>query len=173
MDIDDEKSLFRSAMADARPLRNDRISPQTRKPDPVARFSRKDARDVLRESLDPDAPQILQNGDEIEYCGVQISKLVMRKLKRGKYRVQEELDLHGFSASEAKIAVSRFLKEARQFRWTCVRIIHGKGNRSIQGIAVLRPKVSKWLSRDSNVLAFASCTQTDGGTGALYVLLDN
>ncbi len=173
MDIDDEKSLFRSAMADARPLVNDRISPHSKKPDPVARFTRRDEREALKESLHPAAPGILENGDEIQFQRRQISTAIMAKLKRGKYRVQEELDLHGLTANEAKAAVFDFMKEARRFRWSCVRVIHGKGKRSFQGISVLRPKVARWLSRHDDVLAFASCMETDGGTGALYVLLDN
>ena len=170
MDIDDDQDCFRSAMDNIKPLHTDRAPPPAKKPPPVARFTRRDQRAVLNESLHgPD--QILENGDEIEYCRMGLHHPVLKKLKRGKFTVDEELDLHGLNVAQAKQAMADFLREANFYRWSSVRIIHGKGTRSFQGRPVLRPKVTKWLCTTVTVIAFCSARPTDGGTGALYVLL--
>jgi DNA-nicking Smr family endonuclease len=82
-----------------------------------------------------------------------------------------EIDLHGLRAREATVVLAAFLNRVpRDERAVCVRVIHGKGQRSPQG-AVLRPLVAGWLSRRDDVLAFATAPEHEGGSGALYVLL--
>ncbi|MEM7084122.1 MAG: Smr/MutS family protein [Pseudomonadota bacterium] len=171
MSSKDDKETFRQAIGQIKPLRNDRASPHSAKPKPIARFTRADEKSVLAESLEN--PSIwVESGDEVQFCRAGLSNPIMRKLKRGQYSVHEEMDLHGLNAQEARQALSQFLKEAQRFRWRCVRIIHGKGKRSFQGMPVLRPKVIKWLQRTDCVIAFCTATGRDGGTGALYVLID-
>jgi DNA-nicking Smr family endonuclease len=96
----------------------------------------------------------------------------LRKLRRGQYRVQAELDLHGLTQAEAKVQLHEFLNTALQRNVRCLRIVHGKGLRSGTRGPVLRQLVNDMLRRTAQVLAFASARQIDGGTGALYVLLD-
>ncbi len=96
----------------------------------------------------------------------------LRKLRRGQLRVQAELDLHGLSAAEAKGQLRDFLIAALQRNVSCLRIVHGKGLRSGSKGPVLRTMVNDVLRRTRQVLAFASARQVDGGTGAVYVLLD-
>jgi DNA-nicking Smr family endonuclease len=52
-----------------------------------------------------------------------------------------------------------------------VRIVHGKGNRSPHGIALLRNKVRLSLVQREEVLAFCDAPPADGGAGAVVVLL--
>ncbi|MFK8030563.1 MAG: Smr/MutS family protein [Gammaproteobacteria bacterium] len=171
MTKDDDKDAFRAAVGPVKPLRYDRATPEREKPAPVARFTRADQLSVLAESLN-DPTIWVESGDEVQFCRAGLKSPIMRKLKRGQYSLHEEIDLHGLNASEAKQVVYEFLKEARRRHWNCVRIIHGKGKRSFQGLPVLRPKVIKWLQRTDCVIAFCTATARDGGTGALYVLLD-
>jgi DNA-nicking Smr family endonuclease len=96
---------------------------------------------------------------------------VLRKLRRGQYRVQAEIDLHGLTAPEAKEELRSFLAYSLEHHFRCVRIIHGKGLRSGHRGPVLKGAVSSVLRRVGPVLAYVSARQVDGGTGALYVLL--
>ncbi len=172
MSTDDDSDAFRQAIGPVKPIRHDRATLKLEKPAPIARFTRADEQDVLVESLND--PSIwMESGDEVQFCRIGIKSPVLRKLKRGQYSVYEEIDLHGLNASDAKQAVFNFLKEARNKRWGCVRIIHGKGKRSFQGLPVLKPKVVKWLQRTDIVIAFCTAAPKDGGTGALYVLLNH
>jgi DNA-nicking Smr family endonuclease len=97
----------------------------------------------------------------------------MRRLRRGHYRVESELDLHGLTLPEAKEQIRSFVARsiARQAR--CVRIIHGKGLGSGPRGPVLKHAVNVILRRFDAVLAFCSARQVDGGTGAIYVLLSD
>jgi DNA-nicking Smr family endonuclease len=189
---DEEESdvrLFREAVRDVKPLASDRAasaripggdglpideSPgaKRRAPKPLARFTRADRYAVLQESLQGDAgdPE-LAGGDELVYhrAGVQMS--VLRKLRRGQYRVQAEIDLHGLTVVEAKQVLRDFLTSALERRLRCVRIIHGKGLRSGHRGPVLKGVVSSVLRRVGPVVAYVSARQVDGGTGAVYVLL--
>lgn len=171
---DPDVRLFREAVRDVKPLSTAEapIAGQRRPPEPVARFSRADRHEVLLESLTgPAGDPELAGGDELVYhrAGVQIS--VLRKLRRGQYRVQAEIDLHGLTAAEAKQALREFLATALDRRYRCVRIIHGKGLRSGHRGPVLKGVVSSVLRRVKHVVAYVSARQVDGGTGAVYVLL--
>ena len=172
---DPDIRLFREAVRDVKRLPADHMPTAGRqRPEPLARFSRADRHAVLVESLNADAgdPE-LAGGDELVYhrAGVQIS--VLRKLRRGQYRVQAEIDLHGLTVAEAKQALREFLSEALDRRLRCVRIIHGKGLRSGHRGPVLKGVVSSVLRRVGAVVAYVSARQVDGGTGAVYVLLAN
>jgi DNA-nicking Smr family endonuclease len=172
---DEETRLFREAVRDVKPLPSDDV-PVTnrRRPEPRARFSREDRRAVLLESLteDPADPE-LAAGDELVYHRAGVQTTVLRKLRRGQYRVQAEIDLHGLTVAEAKQALRQFLANALDRQIRCVRIIHGKGLRSGHRGPVLKGVVSAVLRRVGAVVAYVSARQVDGGTGAVYVLLSN
>jgi len=170
MDTDDDKDLFRSAMSDAKPLKSEKLHRHAPKPAPKARFTRADEELVLHESLHG-TDVIVESGDEVQFCRKGANNPVVKKLKQGKYKIDEELDLHGLTIPDARAAINEFFREAQLFHWRCVRIIHGKGKRSFQGVSVLRPKVTTWLFKNDLVFAFCTALPRDGGTGALYVLL--
>jgi DNA-nicking Smr family endonuclease len=100
-----------------------------------------------------------------------VQTAILRKLRRGQYRVQAEIDLHGLTVREAKEALREFVADALQRHFRCVRIIHGKGLRSGHRGPVLKGAVSSVLRRIGPVLAYVSARPVDGGTGAIYVLL--
>jgi DNA-nicking Smr family endonuclease len=127
---------------------------------------------ILEESLSGDAAEEVHlGGDTVSYRRTGIQDSVMRKLRRGHYRVQAELDLHGLSAAQASEALREFLAAASFRKLDCVRIVHGKGLRSGHRGPVLKNLVARILRRTAAVNAFVSARQVDGGTGALYVLL--
>jgi DNA-nicking Smr family endonuclease len=169
----DDTRLFREAVRGVRPLRAHPPRPRPPRIRPQARFTRADRAAVLRESLDPDAatdPEQL-SGEALAFHRPQIPAAALRRLRRGDYRVQREIDLHGMTVAEAKLALREFLVSALEQRVRCVRIVHGKGLRSGHRGPVLKAAVSGILRRTGAVLAYVSARPADGGTGAVYVLL--
>ncbi len=96
---------------------------------------------------------------------------LMRKLRRGGFRVEEDLDLHGLNRIEARRELDLFLRECVARGLRCVRIVHGRGWNSPNRESVLRTKATEWLAESKLVQAFAPALPRDGGPGALYVLL--
>jgi DNA-nicking Smr family endonuclease len=171
-DLTEEARLFRDAVRGVRPLGTRAVVPAAPKVRARARFTRADRAAVLRESLEgPAADPAVAAGDELVFHRPQVQAAVLRRLRRGEYRVQRELDLHGLTVLEAKAVLRRFLIRALEEHVRCVRIIHGKGLRSGHRGPVLKSAVSAVLRRTGAVLAYVSARPVDGGTGALYVLL--
>ncbi len=179
MSIDDDKpdqddgGLFRRAMRDARTIEPDPRAPDYKpKPKPRARFRREDERQVLQESLEADIDEIETGaGEALRFHRASVGRRTMRKLGRGNFAVQAEIDLHGMTVPEAKAQLREFINESVYRGHTCVRVVHGKGLGSGQRGPVLKGKVNNWLRRWNEVLAFVSTRQVHGGTGAVYVLL--
>lgn len=167
---DEERALFRDAVADVSPLPDTPI-PVRKRPRPRARLREKDERDVLAELAAAIPDGELETGDEVAWRVEGVQDSILRKLRRGQFRVQRVLDLHGFNVAEAKVALAGFLQDARRDDALCVRIIHGKGRGSAGGEPVLKRHVGGWLRRHGGVLAYTSPRATDGGTGAVIVLL--
>ena len=166
---------FRQAMSDIKPLKAEPRVPATKpKPKPKARFSKADERQVLAESLEDDIDTIEHGyGAALRFHRQHVGKRTMRKLQRGGYSVQAEIDLHGMTLAEAKPRLADFIEyNASQGKY-CVRVVHGKGLGSGDRGPVLKNAVNRWLRRWDSVLAFVSTRQVDGGTGAVYVLLQN
>lgn len=169
---EDDAEAFREAMQEVRPLPRREHRPKAPQPRPVARFSRADELDVLRESLLPPAdPAILDTGEELSFRRPGIREEVLRRLRRGQYAVEAEIDLHGLGRHAAHEALRAFIREAAARGQRCVRVIHGKGRGSGPRGPVLKHVVNHWLRRMDAVVAFASARPVDGGTGAAYVLL--
>jgi DNA-nicking Smr family endonuclease len=172
-DDTDEKALFRAAVRGAKPLRPSARAPASKPRRPArARFAQAERAAVLAESLAEPGPHIdTQPGDELIYRRAGVSEQTIRKLRRGDYRVEAELDLHGLNALQASEQLSAFLAAALARELRCVRVIHGKGMRSGPRGPVLKHTVNVLLRRANPVLAFASARARDGGTGATLVLL--
>jgi DNA-nicking Smr family endonuclease len=170
---DDEADLFRRALADAKPLRaTQRAEEVIRKPVPKARFSRADEAAVLRESLEADIDDTeSHSGESLRFHRPTVGKRTMRKLARGNFSVQAEIDLHGMTVAEAKPRLQAFIESCARDGNLCVRVVHGKGLGSGTRGPVLKQKVNRWLRQWDAVLAFVSTRQVHGGTGAVYVLL--
>lgn len=153
-------------------MKQDTIRPYRKKPAPYPTQTRNDERDVLRESVSFDFdPTKHENGDELLYIRGGVQRNIVRKLRRGEYLVEQELDLHGHRVVQARETLAQFLRDARFHGRRCVRIIHGKGLRSPAKKSVLKNKIYHWLIQRDEVLAFCTARSFDGGTGAIYVLL--
>ena len=171
---DDDRGLFRKTVGEVRRLAtNGRVTPWRRRPRPVPRQRLADDAQVRMDMLadDPEFVEEVETGDELLFSRSGVQHSVLRKLRRGQYAVDAELDLHGMVVSEARMALSAFLADCRASGARCVRIIHGKGLSSPGGKPVLKSRLNGWLQRCDDVVAFSSARPVDGGTGAAYVLL--
>ena len=168
----DDSALFRDAVGPvAKVAKGKRRAPWRRMPSPRPMMREADEQAVIGELLDTPPPYDIETGDDLFHRreGVQLS--VMRKLRRGHYRCQAEIDLHGMIVDVARHCLAVFLREALDRNYRCVRVVHGKGLRSGNRGPVLKIKVAGWLRQRDEVLAYCSARETDGGTGAVYVLL--
>ncbi len=170
----DDQSLFREAMRGVRRLdKPRRANTHTAQPPaPRPYLTEADEARVMGELLDGELdPAEMESGEELLYRHEGLQQNVIRRLRRGRYHIAAELDLHGMIVTEARAAVSTFIDQSRARERRCVRIIHGKGLRSSHRGPVLKMYLDKWLRRRADVLAFCSARPVDGGTGAVYVLL--
>jgi DNA-nicking Smr family endonuclease len=136
------------------------------RPAPHPRQTQLDERATLRESLGPFSPEeAMDTGEELLFVRPGVSRQTLRKMRRGQWVVEANLDLHGMTRSEAAASVAEFLRRCTAQRMRCVRIVHGKG------LGVLKAKLRRWLPMKDEVLAFTQAPATQGGSGALLVLL--
>jgi DNA-nicking Smr family endonuclease len=166
--------LFRRAVADAVPLPpSNRADVARPRPKPIAKQRRADEQQVLIDALaDPwDWESAVSTGEELFFSRPGVPTAALRKLRRGGWVIKGELDLHGHTGDEARIALAAFLNRCMIEDRRCVRIIHGKGLGSRNRLPVLKNKVRHWLMQREDVLAFCQARTVDGGAGAVIVLL--
>lgn len=169
-----EADLFRRSIGMVAPLTpSDKLTVTAPRPLPIARQHLADEQAALRESLSDDftIETLLATDEALSYARKGIGQDVMRKLRRGNWVIQSQLDLHGLRTDEAREALGEFLRAAIRRGQRCVRVIHGKGLGSVNKEPVLKNKVRNWLVQKDEVLAFCQATAADGGAGAVIVLL--
>lgn len=169
---DEERALFRRAVAGARPLAHDKIKPPRQVPPPIPQQRRRDEQAIMQSLLsDPVDTADLICGEELAFARNGVAITLQRKLRRGELRIEAELDLHRMTRDAARTAIAEFLHACLHQHKRCVRIIHGKGHGSFNKQPVLKGLVNHWLQQRNEVLAFCSARPNDGGSGAVYVLL--
>jgi DNA-nicking Smr family endonuclease len=171
---EDDLDALRRAYAGVRPLARTRRAPPHRSPPPpIPAQTRRDERAALAESLSGPVTveDALDSGVELAYLREGVSRLALRRLRRGHWVVQDGLDLHGMNRGEAAAQVAQFVRAAAQRGLRCVRIVHGKGLGSKNREPVLKGKLRGWLMPRDEVLAFCQAPPAEGGSGALLVLL--
>ena len=167
-----DEHLFRQEMNDVVPLKaspaTDSKAPRTparkRGPETVA----VNPAGIFLPSTDDKLHSDAGDGSSHRKHGVQ--KRIMQKLKRGRFPVGGQLDLHQMSTETGHTALLDFIANAQCNKLECVRIIHGKGLRSESGPRL--KLMTRQLMRDHpQVLAFTACKPADGGSGAMDILL--
>jgi DNA-nicking Smr family endonuclease len=170
-----EQQLFAQAVGPVQALKKVfHDPPQRPRPVPSAVQTWRDEQDVLRSTLSDefDVETLLDTDDGLHFRREGISPEVVRKLRRGAWALQAQIDLHGLRREEAREKLSAFIREAVQAGLRCVRVVHGKGHGSPGGQPVLKNKVKSWLAQKEEVLAYTTARASDGGHGALLVLLE-
>lgn len=170
-----ERELFARTVGRVAPLRRGAalVAPQRVQAAPLPRQRERDEAAVLREAISDefDVESLLDTDDALSWRADGIAPEVVRKLRRGVWATQAQLDLHGLRRDAAREQLAAFLREAVGQGLRCVRVIHGKGNGSPGREPVLKAKVKTWLVQKSEVIAFTQARASDGGQGALMVLL--
>jgi DNA-nicking Smr family endonuclease len=169
-----ERELFAQSVGKVKPLLAEKkanLVPELPAPIPAQRQI--DEVNVLREALsdDWDTQSLLDTDEALSFRRPGIGEDVVRKLRKGQWSVQKQLDLHNLRTEEAREALGAFIRESYKNGIRCVRVVHGKGLGSPGKVSVLKPKVQSWLIQKNQVLAFVQATPAQGGAGALVVLL--
>ena len=141
---------------------------------PVAVQRQKDEEAVLRDALSDgfDVSTLLDTDEALSFRRPGIGPDVTQKLRKGDWAIQREIDLHGLRSDEARVALAEFIRLAHRQGVRCVRVVHGKGLGSPGREPVLKGKVRAWLVQKDEVIAFVQAKASDGGHGALIVLLE-
>jgi DNA-nicking Smr family endonuclease len=176
-----EANIFKTALSGVKQMpKSDRLEPVrpvTSTPSQAPAKPRTQAEDdaaVLMESMlsdQFDVEHLLDAEPAVSFLRGSIGQDVLKKLRRNYWPVQDELDLHNKRREEAREAVGDFIQRASKRRLRCVCVIHGRGLGSRGGEPVLRSMVHSWLEQKDEVIAFCAADTTDGGHGALLVLL--
>ncbi len=170
----DPAELFRHVVRSATPLEhNNRVELQRPAPEPRPVKHQADERAVLDESLTTPLSfeDRLDTGDEAAFLRPGLPRRILSDLRRGRWVLQGEIDLHGFTREEARQALADFLALCLQQGRRCIRVIHGKGLGSPGRIPILKQLSRGWLAQREEILAFCQAGPHDGGSGALLVLM--
>ena len=170
----EDVAAFLAAVDGATPLRKfDRVSIEPPRPSPRPRQRELDEAAVVAELLH--GPLAIDDwldlGGADSFLRSGLPRTLLRDLRRGRWSIQDHLDLHGMNRHEAHAQVSLFVAEALAAGKRCLRIVHGRGHGSPGREGVLRHLVKAWLSHYKDVQAFCHAPPSDGGDGALWVLL--
>ena len=173
----DDETLFRQAFEGVRPLGGSRTERLVLAPQIKREIVSEDA-EVLAELSDLVSGQgsfeLTETEEYVEGARVGLDPRLLSQLRRGEFSVQAHLDLHGMIQPDAKEALTSFIVDSVRKGRRAVLIVHGRGLRSPGGLPVLKHAAAQWLSHGiagGYVLAFATARPSDGGAGAVYVLL--
>ncbi len=172
--LDRERRQFELAVGAVKPLKAAPRADVRRAPPPAhPRQKELDEARALAEAMsdEVDVESLLLTDDGLGFRRPGISLDILGHLRKGKWSIQDQLDLHGLRRDEAREAVGAFIRSADQRGLRCLRVIHGKGNGSPGREPVLKSKVHKWLAQKHEVIAFAQAAGPQGGAGAVIVLL--
>lgn len=166
--------LFRRAAGAVRAIKTAPVVElRTSKPEPLPLQRERDEQAALAEALSDafDASTLLDTDEHLSYRRPGVGPDVTRKLRRGEWAIQSQVDLHGLRTDEAREQLAQFIREAHRHGLRCVRVVHGKGLGSPGKTPVLKGRVQGWLAQKKEVLAFVQARPAEGGAGALVVLL--
>jgi DNA-nicking Smr family endonuclease len=169
-----ERALFSHSVGAVHTLpQSGRVAPQPPLTPPQPRQREADEQAALRETLSDefDVESLLETDEALSYRRPDLGPDVVRKLRRGGWTIQAQVDLHGLRRDEAREGLAEFLRDAVRRGLRCVRVVHGKGNGSPGREPVLKAKVRSWLVQKQEVVAFVQARASEGGHGALIVLL--
>jgi DNA-nicking Smr family endonuclease len=169
-----ERELFARSVGPVHGLKDRGLADLDRpRPLPEPQQRALDEQSVLREAISDefDVETLLDTDEALSFRRLGVGPEVVRRLRRGDWVIQAQIDLHGLRRDEAREQLATFLREAVKQGLRCVRVVHGKGNGSPGREPVLKAKVKTWLVQKNEVIAFTQARASDGGNGALVVLL--
>ena len=169
-----QSNLFQAAVGKVARLPEPRLANlRPAPPPPIPKQQQLDEAAALQEAIsdEVDITSLLDTDDHLSFRRPGVGTDVTHKLRKGKWSIQRQIDLHGLRSEEARDTLSAFIRESHRQGIRCIRVIHGKGLGSPGKAPVLKDKVRRWLVQKSEVVAFVQAPPAQGGTGALLVLL--
>lgn len=169
-----QQNLFRAAVGPVQSLTTHaRATLAAKPPEPLPVQHLLDEQAVLKASLSDgfDVITLLETDAGLSYTRAGVGPDVARKLRKGDWAVQRQIDLHGLRTADAREALANFIRESHRAGIRCVRVVHGKGLGSPSKTPVLKNRVHSWLVQKSQVMAYVQARPIDGGAGAVVVLL--
>ena len=167
----EDRDLFRHTIGKVRAINSDKILlNKDNKPKPYPRPAVIDVNGHLTGSAATDIEKVGLE-DALSFIAPGLQNNVLKKLRRGFFGLDAEIDLHGLTSNAAKNHLLNFLHDSVQAGYRCVHIVHGKGYRSTDNHPVLKNNLNVWLRQHKYVQAFCSASPKNGGTGAVFVLL--
>lgn len=170
---DEDKALFRRMVQNVKPLDHTKrltakaLSPLNKNLSSVKTLNTKPTTNY---NLSNHYQNVVNAESILAYCKQSIPRQRLNQLKNGQIPWQARLDLHGLRPDAARESLCHFIEQQCRLANRCLLIIHGKG--SYNGEApILKNLVNHWLQQLPQILAFHSALARDGGSGALYVLL--
>ena len=134
-----DEAVFHEAMKEVREIKEFREIPvQQKKPATTSKYkhtsSDQEALKSLEELVKGRGMINLSDTQEyVEWIDQDYREDIIRKLHKGEYSVQDCLDLHGIITEDAEKEVEYFFKGSIQKGYRCIKIIHGRGRRSVKG----------------------------------------
>jgi len=147
------------------------LQPTRPAPEPLQR--QRDEQAALREAMsdEVDVESLLLTDDGLSFRRPGVSQDVVNRLRLGHWALQAQIDLHGLRRDEAREQLAAFVRDCTRRGQRCLRVVHGKGHGSPGREPVLKAKVQRWLAQCGEVVAFTQARGSEGGAGALIVLL--
>ncbi len=169
---DQDSALFRQAIGKVRSVKQDTlILKPDKKPSPIPKSQELDRVDPMQNTVINSSLDRLSQEDKLSFLAPGMQKNILKKLRKGFFGLDADIDLHGLNSQEARRQLINFLHFCVEDGCRCVHIIHGKGYRSPNDHPVLKNDINLWLRQHKDVLAFCSSPPKEGGTGAVFVLL--
>ncbi len=171
------EKLFELEMAGVKPLKRDNrradLGAAAKSADPGLARRRLAAED--RTAVDPnyltlDEVAMIAPEDPIGFCRPGMQHGVYRNLRLGHYDIDATLDLNKQGLKASRKELYDFIQEALGYELRCLLIRHGHGAQA-NPPGWRKSYVNHWLQQVPEVMAFHSAQPRQGGTGAVYVLL--
>jgi len=167
----EDRDLFRLTIGKVHAVKSDKVPlSEVNKPKPYPKSQAVNVEERLNSATEFDVEKVGLE-DSLSFTSPGLQHNVLKKLRKGQFGLDAEIDLHGLNSNEAKRQLLYFLHDCVKDGCRCVHIVHGKGYRSADNHPVLKNNLNLWLRQHKDVQAFCSAPPKDGGTGAVFVLL--
>lgn len=174
---EEDKELFRNAVKDVKPIKQDKTIPQASAPkfkNHNKKFSNpfNDFRytgEIILNKLSSD--EWLSQEQSISFTQAKISRRILKQLKTGQISIDAKLDLHGLTGDQAIYALTQCILRCQSNGDRLLLIIHGKSSTEGKQGPILKNIIYQWLRNQAEVLAIQSAHGKHGGNGAVYVML--
>jgi len=163
----EEVTLLKDALKGVKPLQQDKVVHQPIKKSQVIVEKKIQQEQVDASFYFSDQYQPLLNSEgPVRYHRQDVSSFEVKKLRRGDYRPEFFLDLHGLTQEQAKQEIGALIAACRREHVKCACIMHGYGRN------ILRRQTPLWLAQHPDILAFHQAPKEFGGDAAILLLIE-